>query len=375
MGRKIFSLFFLICAVLITTLISKNIISVKKTGTEVSLVNVISPRQGIKSDYFSRQSPPEEFNRELSIDSIFSDDHSFTATISSERKRVLIATGDIIPARSVNFRVTNLNDFHWPFLKTAELLKSGDLTVINLESPLIDNCQITNEGMKFCGDSRNVAGLVFAGIDVANLANNHMGNYGVSGVENTKRLLNDSGIATTGTGEATIRDIRGFKFSFLGYNDIESPQPGISQSEEEKITKEIKTARGKADIIVVSFHWGIEYTPKPSDRQRRLAHLAVDSGADLILGNHPHQIQPTEIYKGKLIVYAHGNFVFDQMWSENTKKGVVGRYTFYDNKIIDAEFTPIYIEDYGQPRLLKGDEGKEVLTQMKSESLKLVPIE
>jgi poly-gamma-glutamate synthesis protein (capsule biosynthesis protein) len=126
--------------------------------------------------------------------------------------------------------------------------------------------------------------------------------------------------------------------------------------------------QGIADIIIVAFHWGIEYTDMPSERQKQLAHLAVDSGADLVLGNHPHWIQPVEIYQDKLIVYAHGNFVFDQMWSEKTREGVIGRYVFYDDKLVDAQFIPIYISSYGQPDLAESPRKEKILETMKRSS-------
>ncbi|EKD67007.1 MAG: hypothetical protein ACD_48C00640G0003, partial [uncultured bacterium] len=98
--------------------------------------------------------------------------------------------------------------------------------------------------------------------------------------------------------------------------------------------------------------WGEEYTATPSARQKELAHFIIDSGADLILGNHPHWIQPPEVYSGKYIMYAHGNTIFDQMWSEETKIGVIGKYTFSGMRLVDVEFIPTYIQDYGQPTLV-----------------------
>ncbi len=139
-------------------------------------------------------------------------------------------------------------------------------------------------------------------------------------------------------------------------------------SNEKKIEEEIKEARKNADIVIVAFHWGEEYTNQPNKVQRELAHLAIDSGADLIIGNHPHWIQPVEIYKNKLIMYAHGNFVFDQMWSEKTKEGVVGKYTFFDKKLVDAEFLPIKIQSYGQPYFLEGKEKEDILKSLLKES-------
>lgn len=308
-----------------------------------------------------------------SLNQIFSDNHTWIATFSAQKIRTIIATGDIIPARSVNFQILQHKDFNWPYLKTYPLTQNADITFANLESPQIAKCPVTNEGMVFCGDWHNVEGLKFAGIDIVSLANNHAGNYGSEGVKETVGHLKTAGIDATGTtlSNLAIKDVRGVKFAFLGFNDISKDQPGISNVNEEKIKSEIARARTQAKIVVVTFHWGIEYQDQPDARQKSLGHLAIDSGADLIIGNHPHWIQPVEIYKGKLINYAHGNFVFDQQWSLKTKQGVVGKYTFYGNQLIDAEFVPVIIEDFGQPRLANTDEKTAILENMKTQSEKL----
>jgi poly-gamma-glutamate synthesis protein (capsule biosynthesis protein) len=117
----------------------------------------------------------------------------------------------------------------------------------------------------------------------------------------------------------------------------------------------------------------VEYTNYPTARQKDFAHLAIDSGADLVIGNHPHWIQPVEIYQGKLIMYAHGNFIFDQMWSEQTRLGVVGRYTFYEGRLVDAEYLPIKIYDYGQAQFLTEPDRTTILKQLKTISNPATP--
>ncbi len=314
---------------------------------------------------------PEFLPEPLSLEKVFAEDHGWVATLSAERVRTLVATGDVIPARAVNFKTTQLNNFLWPFEKTAEVLESADLTLINLESPLVDNCPVTTEGMIFCGDPRHIEGLVFAGVDVANLANNHLENWGVEGVEGTASLLERAEILPIGINNPQFKEMAGLKVAFLGYDDTGAGQI-VAVADREKVVAEIKQAKELADLVVVSFHWGEEYTAQPTERQKELAHLAIDSGADLIIGNHPHWLQPVEIYKNKLIVYSHGNFIFDQMWSEETKIGLVGRYTFYDEQLIDVEFLPVYITDYGQPEFLEGERKEEVLGALKRSCLSLI---
>src|SRR3989344_7733703 len=120
-----------------------------------------------------------------SVKDIFTKDHNWVATLSAERKRVLIATGDVIPARSVNYQTVTRNNFIWPYEKIAEYLKSADVTFVNLETPLINNCPLTQEGMIFCGSSKNIEGLVYSGVDIVSLANNHAANHGEKGVLET----------------------------------------------------------------------------------------------------------------------------------------------------------------------------------------------
>lgn len=316
--------------------------------------------------------PFEKANtRVLSIDNIFSPDKILTANLPDSEVITLTATGDIIPARSVNYQTVTRQDFNWPYAETSEVLNDSDITMANLESPLIANCPLTQEGMVFCGDPRNVQGLKKAGTDIITLANNHIGNFGISGITNTVDILRKEGILTTGVSKPLITEVKGKRFAFLAYNDIGSPEEGIPWADEKVIQKEVREAKEIADFLVVAFHWGEEYQSQPDKRQRDLAHLAVDLGADLIIGNHPHWIQPVEIYKDKLITYAHGNFIFDQMWSQKTREGVVGRYKIYQDKVVDVEFLPVQIEDFGQPRFVTGSQKASILLNMKTESLKL----
>ena len=305
----------------------------------------------------------------LTFDSVFRQDHTWVNHLGQDHVRVLVATGDVIPARSVNFQTVKYNDFTWGWKYIAPLLEAGDVTLINLESPLVPNCPVTNSGMIFCGDQRHIQGLVFAGVDVANFANNHMGNWGAEGISETKQLLNDSGIKASGLGEPTVVEVKGMKFVFLGFDDIGPTVVPIAGSDEEEMKKEIEEAKTIGDIVVVSMNWGVEYTDGPTERQQYLAHAAIDFGADLIIGNHPHWIEPVEIYKGKVIMYAYGNTIFDQMWSEETKEGVIGKYTFCDKDLVDIEFIPTYIKDYGQPEILEGVKKLSILDRLEKISL------
>lgn len=315
----------------------------------------------------------EFFPPTITIQEVFDNNDSWIATLSAEHVRILTATGDIIPARSVNNNVAIKNDPLWPYEKVAPVMQKlkTDITFVNLETPLLNDCKPTVEGMVFCGRSDNVKGLKAINTTIASIANNHAGNFGEDGVKETINLLKENNILVTGINGAVYKKIRGVNFAFLGYNDITKDQPGVEDVNEQIIKTEISEARIHADIVIVAFHFGAEYQAQPDQRQIQLAHLAIERGADVVIGNHPHWIQPVEIYKGKFITYAHGNFVFDQMWSEKTKTGVVGRYVFYDKELIDVTFLPVKIEDFGQPYFHEGVEKEKVLREMRTESEKL----
>ena len=287
--------------------------------------------------------------------------------------RTIVATGDVIPARNVDMQIRlQADDFAYPLSGTAGILRQGDLTVINLEAPLIDGCPPSEEGLTFCGRPGFADALVDAGVDVATLENNHIGNYGVEGVDATKDLLTAKGIAWADAYAPVVIDVRGLRFAFVAFN-------GVGGSfDRELVSRQIAAVRDQADVVVAAFHWGAEYVSVPEaapgiaeDNPVEIAHLAVDAGADLIIGNHPHWVQAVEVYKDRLITYAHGNFIVDQMWSRETTLGVIGRYTFYDTKLVEVEFLPVVIEDYARPRPLEGAEAQAVLDGMRQASATL----
>lgn len=303
---------------------------------------------------------------------LFGANHSWTATLAAERLRTIVVTGDVMLGRHVTTQVLKRKNYLWPWEKTSTFLRdSANLTLVNLENPIFPGCPPRDDGMVFCADSRHLEGLQSAGVDVASLANNHIGNWGRKGVEDTLATLQSIGMSPVGTGSAVIREINGLRFAFLAYNDVGGPQPLISSADPATIQKNIIEAKTMADIVIPYFHWGEEYRYQPTSQQVDLAHLAVDAGADLVLGSHPHWFQGVELYHGKYIAYSHGNFIFDQMWSQETREGIVGRYVFFDTVLVDIEFLPTLITDYGQANFLEGEAKNAILTKLLLESQKL----
>lgn len=303
----------------------------------------------------------------LSMDTIF----SASRYKKTDEDVTIIATGDVIPARVTNSKIVS-KGADYPFEKIDSLLKSGDLSVINLESPLLKNCQTTLEGMSFCGTAGFAAAMKRHGVGLATLENNHIGNQGIQGITETKNLLAEQGIPFARYDEPFITTIKGVKFGFLPINGVGS---AIDRT---LLASRISSLRPKVDVLIVCVHWGKEYTYDPvsapgiaPDDPQEIAHLMIDSGADVVFGNHPHWVQGVELYKEGFISYAHGNFIFDQEWSQETKEGAVGSYTFAHGKLVAVHFTPIVIEDYSQPREASAEEGNKILDAMKQSSIRL----
>lgn len=305
----------------------------------------------------------------LTLDSMFGTPPDL-GQLDRAELRTLLVTGDVIPGRGVNMRMAQRRDWLWPFARTAEFLRGADLTFINLEAPLPKTCPILPNGMRFCGDQRFLQGIKAAGVDVASLSNNHIYNFGQQGFRETEELLTQSGIAVAYESSIAYRAVRGLRFAFLAYNGIER------KLDRELIRRTIAEARANADIIAVSYHWGKEYVAVPAtdgkvapDDPREVGRFTIDAGADIVLGNHPHWVQGVEIYKDKLITYAHGNFIFDQTWSRQTQEGVVGKYTFYGTQLVAAEYFPVRIVDGGQAVIVSKQEGANILEQMRASSV------
>jgi hypothetical protein len=308
----------------------------------------------------------------LTLASIFSDKATLPK-VDPKRVVTMVVTGDVIPARNVNEQMQTRKDFLWPFRETVDYLKSGDMEFIDLEAPLVAGCVRFDHGFQpFCGDPRFIDGMTYAGVTVVSLSNNHLGNYGAPGTSSTIKLLTDHGMQPCGLGLAATSIVKGVRFAFLAFNGVGT---AIDRAE---MKREIAAARPTADVLVVQFHWGKEYvlTPQSSgdaiapDDPRAIGHLAIDDGADLVIGNHPHAVQGVEIYNGKLITYSHGNFVFDQMWTpdpgqEDPRNGVLGKYTFIDGKLAAVAYQPTRIFEYGQPRFLAGADAAAVMARMK----------
>jgi poly-gamma-glutamate capsule biosynthesis protein CapA/YwtB (metallophosphatase superfamily) len=154
--------------------------------------------------------------------------------------------------------------------------------------------------------------------------------------------------------------------TIAGYYASGPSTPGSARMTKAFLQKDIAAARtAGADVVIVFPHWGVEYRAKPTAGQRNLAHLAIDAGADLVIGNHPHWVEGMEVYKGKPIWYALGNFVFDQTWSEPTMEGITLDLTFRGKELVQVRMRPHLIMGKAQPNFMDPlGSGKVVMNQL-----------
>ncbi|MCK5475692.1 MAG: CapA family protein [Candidatus Pacebacteria bacterium] len=307
-----------------------------------------------------------------------SNNEEYTQNDVSDEVR-MIAVGDIMLSREVERKMINNGDFKYPFLKTAEKTKTGDIIFGNLETSIINGRAIRNNEMVFRTDLRAVEGLVFAGFNVLSLANNHIMNFGRDGLESTIKTLDENNISHIGAGmseeeiyKPVIKDIKGTKFAFLGFTynfdqrrSSDGDIYGMANMSITKMEENVKKTKSKNDIVIVSMHAGTEYKTSSSSFQENFAQKAIDAGADLIIGHHPHVVQNVQKYKQGYIIYSLGNFVFDQMWSNETRLGAIAEITFQNKKIKSIEFIPVKIYDYSQPTILEGTEAEMILERLK----------
>jgi hypothetical protein len=268
------------------------------------------------------------------------------------------------------------------------LVSSADLAIANFENPAPDAFRYHTSGTVFSADPKLISGLAKAGIDWVGLANNHIRDAGGVGILQTIANLRERGIAASGAGKnlaaarkPAILSAGGTKVAFLAYDTIAKgyaagpSRAGSVQMSSKIVRQDMARARAAgAQVVIVFPHWGTEYDPTPFRGQQTLAHMAIDAGADLVIGNHAHWAGAMEVYDGKPIWYALGNFVFDQTWSEPTMEGITLELTFRGSTLVQARMRPHVILDKAQPNFLDptGD-GRVVMGQVFDASKGMLP--
>jgi hypothetical protein len=268
------------------------------------------------------------------------------------------------------------------------LVSSADIAIANFENPAPDQFRYHTTGTVFSADPKLIAGLANAGIDWVGIANNHIRDAGGNGILQTIANLRQRGIAASGAGKnlaaarkPSILEAGGTKVAFLAYDTIAKSyaagpsRAGSAQLSAKVVRQDVAAARkAGAQVVIVFPHWGTEYDPTPFKGQQALARAALDAGADMVIGNHAHWAGAMEIYKGKPIWYALGNFVFDQTWSEPTMEGITLELTFRGPTLVQARMRPHIILDKAQPNFLDpAGDGRVVMGQVYDASKGILP--
>lgn len=265
----------------------------------------------------------------------------------------VVLVGDVMLDRGVEYMIEKKGngDFKFPFLEIADYLRKADILFGNLEGPISDKGEKVGSIYSFRAEPKVIEGLTYAGFDILSLANNHAFDYGWEALEDTLNRLEEADIGYAGTGHPVIKEVKGTKIGFLAYTNLGLPFWGISWADWnnlEEIKKEIQEVKQKVDILIVSLHAGEEYSKEPNQFQVNFSKAAIEAGADVVVGHHPHVIQPNEKYKEGYIFYSLGNFIFDQGFSEETMKGQIVEILIEEGEIKEVYPREIKINEFFQ---------------------------
>jgi poly-gamma-glutamate capsule biosynthesis protein CapA/YwtB (metallophosphatase superfamily) len=267
----------------------------------------------------------------------------------------------------------------YPFAEVLPFLSRADIVVGNLESPISSRgTAVQNKKFTLRAGPVAVQALKLAGIRVVSLANNHSMDFGPLALQDTLAILDDNGILYTGAGmdltdarAPAFVKTRGKTLAFLSYSltfplefYASARRPGTAPGYADFVKADIEKARQTADLVIVSFHWGAELMTAAKDYQIELGHSCIDWGADLVIGHHPHVLQELELYKGRLIAYSLGNFVFGSE-SNRTNTSMILLLTFQGNMLAKVEAIPLDVNNYRvkyRPHVLEGKAAEEVLS-------------
>lgn len=303
----------------------------------------------------------------------------FYSVTSAHAEIVINAVGDIMLAGSAHSTLLK-EGFDYPFSRVAQDLQRGDLAIGNLEAPLAHRGnEFVDKKFRFKVSPDAAPALKRAGFSIFSLANNHMLDYGDKALQETIDTLSRQGIAMVGAGmdldaarRVSIIEVKGKKVAFLAYS-LTLPaeffaarnRPGTAPAYPALFEADIRSARALADYVVVSFHWGKEGASKPSGTQVGFAHRAIDAGADVVIGHHPHVLQGVEQYRQGVIFYSLGNFAFGSM-SKTSDLGAIARITL-ERGVKGVELIPVNVRNAEvrfQPRLFSGKAREKAVARM-----------
>lgn len=303
----------------------------------------------------------------------------------------LLFTGVIVPARCVQAAIDEYGDSDYLYDEVRELIDQADLAVGTLNATISDfpprtGCMPT---YILVGGSENADALARAGFDLMSVATNHIKNCGISicgdqaffdTLENLKRV----GISPVGAGvdhqeamKPVIYELNDVRFGFVSLGQLEpiafagDDTPGIAVLNEENLRLAIESAKQVSDVVIVLPHWGPEDVPNPNWSQLELARIAVEAGADLVVGNHTHVVQAIETIDGVPVFYGLGNFVFDQNWARDHQQGVILLVTFRGSELVDTQLIPTHVDFDGRVHIADPGEAEEILQRIEAASRSL----
>ncbi len=292
----------------------------------------------------------------------------------------IVAVGDVMLGSHV-IGVIEQRGVEYPFAKTSGYLESAHVAIANLEAPFTSRGEPFEKKFNFKVPPRFARSLVLGGIDAVTLANNHTLDYGLEGLSNTMETLDTLGVFYSGAGmnaqqahEPVVLNVDGKRVALFGYSMTfptefyaTKDSVGTAYPEPERLRASLTKWRDKVDFIVTSFHWGAEKRETPKQYQVEFAHLAIDSGSDLVLGHHPHVLQGLEIYKDRLIAYSLGNFAFGS-YSRHAADSIILKVYLGENGLVSAFCVPINVNNVEvefQPVLAGGERKKAILAHLR----------
>ena len=360
-----------------------------------ALTKVMNNRQAQNSEKTASQEQQEETTEPKKDDSstdntddTSKDSQEETTTPEPTAESVSITVsmvGDCTLGTDVNFdQSTSFDAFYqmkndpgYFFQNVKDIFTADDLTVANMEGTLTTSNDRQQKTFAFKGDPSYTEILTRGGVEATNLANNHSRDYGDQSYEDTIQYLEAAGITTFGYDRTAVMDVKGIKVGLIGIYELKD---GLGRQHQVIDTIQEVKDQG-AQVIIVSFHWGTEKSNVPDDIQKTLAHLAVDQGADLVVGHHPHVLQGIEKYQGKNIVYSLGNFCFGGNKNPSDKDTMIFQQTFTveNGELVEDDVTNIIpcslssesgYNNY-QPMVLEGSEKERVLQKIEEFSAAL----
>ena len=298
----------------------------------------------------------------------------------------VVCVGDIMLAGNAE-PVIEWHGVDYPFDETRAILQGADLEIGNLEMPIaVTGEPVPEKEYTFLGQPKVAEGLANAGFDVLALANNHMGDYGDVALLETLEILTANQLKYCGAGpdletarQPAIVEVKDKQIAVLAYSNTfpfeyfaDEADPGTVRGKAVYFIPDIKSAKKWADLVIVSFHWSGELVTEPREYQELFGRKAIDVGADLVFGHHPHILQGVEVYRGRLIAYSLGNFAFGS-YSKNVQTSGILRVTFQAGEMKRAEIVPINVSNHEvvfQPEILSGDAAEAVIDEVRTLSEK-----